>query len=52
MYWLTDFELINSRARLERIIIFVLKRYALAINKVNKGKLVIFTVDRDHSYKK
>ena len=49
VYWLTDFPLINSWVCLERIIIFLLKWFALVIKKVNKqvkGKISNFTVDR------
>ena len=38
VYWLTDFPPINNWERLERIIIFFLKWYALVI-KVNKQVL-------------
>ena len=35
VYWLTDLQLINSWACLERNIIFFLKRYPLVIKKAN-----------------
>ena len=44
MYWLTDIPIINRWARLERIINFLLKQYALLIKKQTnkyKEKLVI-----------
>ena len=49
-YWLMGFPLINSKAKKKKLIVSIFFFIKKQTNKY-KENLIIFTVNRDHSYK-